>query len=303
MRRTLRQDAKERMREEYYDNMPTIEVDKQIDQLLDNPDGGPDSEEEIEDWNPPVREFVFQERARIVDAFYGPDTETLDGELALTRRIQVTKDMTALCRLWEPNRRGKRPLWDKNDDRDDETKQKDDPVPDLDEIKCPTDVCIVCLGSCNRSGRRPRKFRRIDSLRRHLMDQHLNRLAEGTAVHCTLETCKDEKVFVDIRVFLRHAATVHDYDLEIGPRYFNRRSRNSKTQVLGMDESSIPLSTDSTSDSATDSTSDSATDVITDATTDVTMSGTQTPPSSVGSDILHRIDPRLLTDQGRGWED
>lgn len=37
------------------------------------------------------------------------------------------------------------------------------------------------------------------------------------------------------------------------------------------------------------------TDVTTDAATDVTMSGTQTPASSVDSDILLRIDPRLLT--------
>jgi len=38
------------MREEYYDTMLTIEVDKRIDQLLENPDGDlPDSEEEEED--------------------------------------------------------------------------------------------------------------------------------------------------------------------------------------------------------------------------------------------------------------
>ena len=33
MRRSLRQEAKEKMRGEQYDAMPTIEVDKQIDQL------------------------------------------------------------------------------------------------------------------------------------------------------------------------------------------------------------------------------------------------------------------------------
>jgi hypothetical protein len=35
-------------------------------------------------------------------------------------------------------------------------------------------------------------------------------------------------------------------------------------------------------------------DVTTDAATDVTMSGTQTPASSVDSDILLRINLRLL---------
>jgi predicted transcriptional regulator len=38
VRRTLRQEAKQKMREEYYDTMPINEVDKQIDQLVDNPD-------------------------------------------------------------------------------------------------------------------------------------------------------------------------------------------------------------------------------------------------------------------------
>jgi hypothetical protein len=47
----------------------------------------------------------------------------------------------------------------------------------------------------------------------------------------------------------------------------------------------------------TDSTSDSTTDSTADSTTDIIMSGTQTPASSVNSDTLLNIDPRLLTDQ------
>lgn len=42
---------------------------------------------------------------------------------------------------------------------------------------------------------------------------------------------------------------------------------------------------------------DLTTDSTTDSTTDVTMSGPQTPVSSVDSDVLLSIDPRLLTDQ------
>lgn len=38
-------------------------------------------------------------------------------------------------------------------------------------------------------------------------------------------------------------------------------------------------------------------DSTTDSATDVTMSGIQNPASSVGSDALLDIDPRLLTDQ------
>jgi len=62
------------MREEYYDTIPTIEVDKQIDQLVDNLDADmSDSEHMDEDQNPPIPEYVFPERARIVEVFYGPE--------------------------------------------------------------------------------------------------------------------------------------------------------------------------------------------------------------------------------------
>ena len=99
VRRSLRPEAKEDMKEESYDDMQTIEVDKQVDQLLDNQDAGlSDTKDEDEGWNSPILEYVFQERTHIVEALYGPEVETWEGDLALARRIQVTKDMTALCR-------------------------------------------------------------------------------------------------------------------------------------------------------------------------------------------------------------
>jgi hypothetical protein len=50
VRKALRQEAKTKRREEYYDTMPRIEVDKQIDQLLDKQDGNlSDTEDEDED--------------------------------------------------------------------------------------------------------------------------------------------------------------------------------------------------------------------------------------------------------------
>jgi hypothetical protein len=210
-RRTLRQETKRSTREKYYHTMPTIEVDKQIDQLLGN-SNGQWSDGEDEDWNPPIPGYVFPERARIVDAFYGPEAETLGGEAALARRIQVTKDMVALCRLWEPSRRGKQPSSTTKDESGDEPKQEADSNPSIDEMTCPTNICIVCQ----------RKFPRIDSLRRHLISQHLNHLAEGKSLRCTRKTCNNEKAFVEVRRFLRHAATVHGYDLNIGIQVLDR---------------------------------------------------------------------------------
>jgi hypothetical protein len=223
---------------------------------------------------------------RIVEAFYGPEAETLDDDLALARRIQVTKDLTALCGLSEPTRRGKRFNWNKDDNSDDEAKQEQDLLgPEV--VKCPTDVCIICLG--NRSGRRPRKYRRIDSLRRHLIDVHFNHMAKGATVNCTLHSCKIEGGFTDTRAFLHHAATVHDYDLKIRPRHLQRCRPPGSTNFSSMKDLEMEMTTDSASDSTTGSTADS--------TTDATMLGTQTPASSVDSNALLNIDPRLLTDQ------
>jgi hypothetical protein len=48
--------------------MPGAEIDKQIDQLLEkSPDA--DSANVTEEWNPPIPEYPFVERARIADAF------------------------------------------------------------------------------------------------------------------------------------------------------------------------------------------------------------------------------------------
>jgi hypothetical protein len=46
-----------------------------------------------------------------VEAFYVLEPETLEDDLALARRIQVTKALTALCGFSELCRRGKRCNW------------------------------------------------------------------------------------------------------------------------------------------------------------------------------------------------
>lgn len=267
-RRTLRQETKRSTRERYYRTMPTVEVDKQIDHLLGNSDGQLDSEDD-EDWNPPIPKYVFPERARIVDAFYGQEAETLEGEAALIRRIQVTKDMVALCRLWEPSRRGKRPSSTTKDDSNGEPKQEVGSDPGVDEMSYPTNICIVCQ----------RKFPRIDSLRRHLISQHLKHLARRKNLRCTRKTCNNEKAFFNVRTFLRHAATVHSYDLNI------------RSHVL--DRLANPIDEPAINDLGTDSTGNAVMDLMFDATRGLVMSSTKTPASSIESDCLDKIDPRL----------
>jgi hypothetical protein len=77
-----------------------LEVDRQIKQLLSQPDAESceDGDSDHEDWDMPIPEYVFPERARLVANFYGPEAECFDADKLLARRIQVTKDMVALSK-------------------------------------------------------------------------------------------------------------------------------------------------------------------------------------------------------------
>jgi len=120
VRAVHRREKKVEFREDYFDTMPGVEIDKQIDQLLGkSPDI--DSEDVVEEWNPPIPEYPFLEQARIADAFFGPDAESLDGERALARRIQVVTDMATLCKLRQSSRRGKPFNWNKVEKVSDDT--------------------------------------------------------------------------------------------------------------------------------------------------------------------------------------
>ena len=164
--------------------MPGVEIDKQIDQLLGE-SSNIDSADAPEEWNPPIPEYPFVERARIADAFFGPDAESLDGERALARRIQVVTDLAALCELRESSRRGKSFNWNKGEEI------ADDSILhlDIEDIKIvnsslppspvssrsSADQCPFCFfeeGLLEKD--RMRSFSRIDSLRRHVLRVHLN---------------------------------------------------------------------------------------------------------------------------------
>jgi hypothetical protein len=248
-RKLLRDEARRAIRNNYFESMPVAEVDKQIDQLLDGSGCASESEDEPndeEDWEPPPPSYLFQERARIVENFYGPDSETLDVNLALTKRIQVTKDMITLCELSEPTRRGRKFDWDKHgvgSDNDSVEIQIQDDLDTLYDKKCSTDICIVC----------DRRFPRIDSLRRHLISQHLAFVKENSGISCTRSTCKDNSVFEDVLLFLNHAASVHEYDVKITLRHLQLTSGSG----------SLPRACSACSDTTAESLSDTATLVST----------------------------------------
>jgi hypothetical protein len=79
VRAVYRREKKVESREDYFDSMPGVEIDKQIDQLLGKT-GDSDSPGEItEEWTPPIPEYAFVERVRIADAFFGPEAESASG--------------------------------------------------------------------------------------------------------------------------------------------------------------------------------------------------------------------------------
>ena len=97
-----------------------------------------------------------------MEAFYGPEAESFEGDQLLARRIQVTKDMVAFSRLCEPNRRGKRANWEVDEESGKE-EEEDHSLTQEESLRCPLDKCIICSGMSRSSPSNPppHKFRWI----------------------------------------------------------------------------------------------------------------------------------------------
>ena len=111
VKQALRREANVKARNDYFEEAPVLELKKQIQKLKHDSSATKDSEQidtDAEEWEPPAPKYVFQERARIANAFWGPDAGTLAGEAALNQRIQAVKDLAALCLLREQCVTGKR---------------------------------------------------------------------------------------------------------------------------------------------------------------------------------------------------
>jgi hypothetical protein len=164
--------------------MPGVEIDKQINQLLEK-SPNINSADVTEEWNPLTPKYPFVKRARIADAFFGPNTESFEGEKALARRIQVVTDLAALCNLRESSRRGKPFNWNKVKEIGDAAVPHPDventkpvkpssPSPPVSPKPSP-DQCPFCFFEDGLSATDcMRRYSRIDSLRRHVLRVHLN---------------------------------------------------------------------------------------------------------------------------------
>jgi hypothetical protein len=141
--KTLVDGAKQMIRKDYFHNAPVLEIDRQIEQLLG--DGAVLDDMEDEEGSLPIPEYIFPERARLVEAFYGSEAESFEENQLPARRIQVTKDMVAFSRLCEPNRRGKQVNWEADEESGKE-EEEDHSLTQEESLRCPLDECIICSG-------------------------------------------------------------------------------------------------------------------------------------------------------------
>ena len=139
-----------------------LEIDKQIEELLGKCDAGAVLDDVVDDEKDPlpIPEYIFRERARLVESFYGSEAENFDEDQLLARRIQVTEDLIAFSQLCEPDRRGKRVNWEADDERGEKEEEEDHALLEEESLHCPPDECIICRSISENSPTNPppRKF-------------------------------------------------------------------------------------------------------------------------------------------------
>ncbi|KAI9888578.1 MAG: hypothetical protein M1814_006625 [Vezdaea aestivalis] len=235
VRKILDREMLQAVKENYRAEMPTMELDKQIEQMMRKEDGNPDqsnSDEsdsgDNEPWNPPIPQYHFPERARLCNAFFGPEAETMTGDSALLRRVQVIKDLTSLCQLREPPRRRQPFKWNKNDIEDgDENKaiqvDQDIDTPPAVSIHVSCDQCIFCR--FKEGFNDVYQFARTDSAWRHVESMHLSFISSSRSLPCPHPSCQTVKPFYEKMSLLSHMVHVHHYCKD---KYSLRRcSRNN----------------------------------------------------------------------------
>ncbi|KAJ5692393.1 hypothetical protein N7462_001816, partial [Penicillium macrosclerotiorum] len=105
---------------------------------------------------------------------------------------------------------------------------KESPLPKEDNIKCATNVCIIYYGLSRQSSSSlpPHKFpsNRLDSLRRYLIDMHL-------------EECRNIPYFSEITEFLAHTYAAHSYDINLKLYYLPYTTQTNYSDILSREES------------------------------------------------------------------
>ncbi|KID82001.1 hypothetical protein MGU_10655 [Metarhizium guizhouense ARSEF 977] len=186
----LRKMAKAATRQDFFNNISTIEINSQLkDETGSFLDLGPDA------WDPQPS-YNLKERRLLADLICA-DTGNLNDETKLKHRIYTTNAMILLGR----EREIRRVKF--------EVKAQTDEFP----RSCDTDQCFICFwDECAPMSQRLNKFCSPYRARDHLISRHLKGLGE-LAVICPEPRCRDKKAtFHELQAFQAHLARVHSYD-------------------------------------------------------------------------------------------
>lgn len=198
-KKSLHRAAFERMRDEFFAAIDTIEVERQLLGLSVSDKFKAEDNGNIH--------FTFKERARLAqNLFRSSDCTVEDHHELYSRRVQTIEDWASLCSLHEgPRKRMVPPTRSKPD-----FGQFDDIIDaDIFPILCPGTQCLFCLGDSQLPhSARMYSFSRPEHLRRHVQDCHLRYHADDSPLWCPHPSCSE--VLDGVENFKQHAFLNHN---------------------------------------------------------------------------------------------
>ncbi|KAL2364863.1 hypothetical protein RJZ56_002210 [Blastomyces dermatitidis] len=197
-RQYLHREAFDRLREDFFATIDTIEIERQLLGLSFS------NELQVED--PKNVQFVFKERKRLSqNLFRSSDCRVEDHTEIYARRVQTIQDWVSLCSLREGPRKRRAASADSGIDLAFDEIIDADTFPAL----CPGTQCLFCLGDDQLplSGR-IYSFSRPDHLRRHVQDCHFRYLDATAPLWCPHPSCLE--LLDGVQDFQGHALQVHN---------------------------------------------------------------------------------------------
>jgi hypothetical protein len=217
LRQSLRKAQTTKSRDHHFATRHTREVQRQVDLLRmkrsakqhdgdsSDCDSCSESGADVDPWNPPPPQHVFQERTLVADAFFDANSAKLSPRQALVVRVRVLKNLIRLCSLREPSRRGREPSCETKSGPTGHGETWDErAIPWL----CPELCCYFCLCEQNLPlTARRKRFARLDSLQSHAERIH----SASASRTCPNPDCKKQSSTYS--AFANHSLREHKFNL------------------------------------------------------------------------------------------
>ncbi len=158
-------------------------------------------------YDPSIPVHAVQARRNIASIFSGASQAT--------RRMEVLQNLIELCHVREPHHMNPASKASKVAT---EGVQKQDSIRELQDafesmelipLVLPSFICLFCLGDSRLTfAAKTTSFSRIDSLRRHMNEFHLDHYEDGAPLICPHPSC--DASLENVNHFKNHAATIHN---------------------------------------------------------------------------------------------